>query len=121
MKHIKIITILFIAVLTAACSRPGQKDGGYSASIQIKGSDTIINLIQVWAERFVEQHPSYNIGVTGGGSGTGFAGLINGTCDIAISSREIEDKELALAKSKNVAAGFLQIPRSGKFISRTAS
>ena len=72
------------------------------ASMQIKGSDTIVNLIQVWAENVVENNPSYNIGVTGGGSGTGFAALINETCDIAMSSREIEEKESAMAAEKNV-------------------
>ncbi|MCL1972480.1 MAG: phosphate ABC transporter substrate-binding protein [Endomicrobia bacterium] len=102
MKRIKIILILFAAVILSSCSRTGQKDGAYAASIQIKGSDTIINLVQVWAERFVEMHPLYNVGVTGGGSGTGFAALINGTCDIAISSREIEEKEKLLADAKGV-------------------
>jgi len=70
--------------------------------MQIKGSDTIVNLVQVWAERFVEKNPSYNIGVTGGGSGTGFAGLINGTCDIAMSSRKIEEKEIVRAAEKDI-------------------
>ena len=72
------------------------------ASMQIKGSDTIVNLIQVWAETVVKNNPSYNIGVTGGGSGTGFAALINGTCDIAMSSREIEEKESVMAAEKHV-------------------
>jgi len=53
-------------------------------------------------EKFVEQNPSFNISVTGGGSGTGFASLINKTCDIAMSSRKIEEKERVLAESKNV-------------------
>ncbi|MCL2144793.1 MAG: phosphate ABC transporter substrate-binding protein [Endomicrobia bacterium] len=103
MNHIKILLILFAAVISlSSCFRPDGKGGGYTASIQIKGSDTIVNLIQVWAERFAEMNPLFNIGVTGGGSGTGFAALINGTCDIAMSSREIEEKEKAMAESKNV-------------------
>jgi phosphate transport system substrate-binding protein len=71
-------------------------------SIQIKGSDTIVNLIQVWAEKFTQYYPNSNISVTGGGSGTGFASLINKTCDIAMSSREIEEKESVLAEQNNV-------------------
>jgi phosphate transport system substrate-binding protein len=78
-------------------------DGGGGQSIQIKGSDTIVNLVQVWAEKFVENKPDINVGVTGGGSGTGFAALFNGTCDIAMSSREIEEKEKNLAAVKNVS------------------
>jgi phosphate transport system substrate-binding protein len=70
--------------------------------MQIKGSDTIVNLVQVLVENFVKRNPSFNVSVTGGGSGTGFASLINGTCDIVMSSREIDDKEKILAKSKNI-------------------
>jgi phosphate transport system substrate-binding protein len=70
--------------------------------MQIKGSDTIVNLIQKLVEKFVEQNPSLNASVTGGGSGTGFASLINETCDIAMSSRKIEEKEKMLAESKNI-------------------
>ncbi len=62
--------------------------------IQAKGSDTIVNLSQAWAEEFMTQHPETSIAVTGGGSGTGIAALINGTTDIANASRKIKKKEL---------------------------
>ncbi len=71
-------------------------------AIQIKGSDTMVNLGQAWAEAFSKSHPGVNIAVTGGGSGTGFSALINGTCDIAESSRAIEAKEIAQAEAKGV-------------------
>ncbi|MCL2877604.1 MAG: phosphate ABC transporter substrate-binding protein [Acidobacteria bacterium] len=96
-------SILLISGVFFSCSGSSERNGAYTASMQIKGSDTIVNLIQVWAEKVVEYNPSYNIGVTGGGSGTGFAALINKTCDIAMSSREIEEKELTAAAEKNVA------------------
>ena len=67
-------------------------------SIQIKGSDTMVNLGQAWAEEFMAKHPEASIAVTGGGSGTGIAALINGTCDIAEASREMKRQELDLAK-----------------------
>ncbi|MCL2389911.1 MAG: phosphate ABC transporter substrate-binding protein [Endomicrobia bacterium] len=102
MKQFCIFVLCFFAFFISSCSRPAGKDGEYAASIQIKGSDTIVNLVQVWAERFVENNPSCNIGVTGGGSGTGFAALLNNTCDIAMSSREIEEKEKIKATEKNI-------------------
>ena len=102
MKFLKIFSILLISSAYLSCSRPSERSGAYTASMQIKGSDTIVNLIQVWAEKVVENNPSYNIGVTGGGSGTGFAALINKTCDIAMSSRGIEEKESASAAEKDV-------------------
>ncbi len=71
-------------------------------SIQIKGSDTMVNLGQAWAESFMGSHPNALIAVTGGGSGTGITALVNGTCDIAQSSREMSSKELDLAKSKGL-------------------
>lgn len=69
-------------------------------SIQIKGSDTMVNLVQAWSEDFMKNNPDVFIAVTGGGSGTGIAALINGTCDLAMSSREVKPKEIALAEKK---------------------
>jgi len=69
-------------------------------AIQIKGSDTMVNLGQAWTEAFNKKHAGVNIAVTGGGSGTGLTALINGTCDIAESSRSIEPKEIEKAKTK---------------------
>ena len=51
--------------------------------VQIKGSDTMVNLVQILAEAFMEADPGNGVAVLGGGSGTGITGLINGTCDIA--------------------------------------
>ena len=66
--------------------------------IQIKGSDTMVNLGQAWAEEFMNQHPEVTLAVTGGGSGTGIAALINGTTHVAQCSREMkpEEKEAVL-------------------------
>jgi len=73
-----------------------------SAALQIKGSDTMVNLGQAWAEAFVKKHPETNVAVTGGGSGTGIAALISGTCDLAESSRALEEKEIQQAKAKGL-------------------
>jgi phosphate transport system substrate-binding protein len=97
----KLIFILCAFALLVGCSRNQNADSGNS--MQIKGSDTIVNLVQVWAERFVEKNQAANIGVTGGGSGTGFAALINNTCDIAMSSRKIEESEIEQASKNNIS------------------
>ena len=70
--------------------------------IQIKGSDSEVNLVQRLAEVFMQKNPDVNIAVTGGGSGTGIAALINKTTDIANSSRDLEPKEEAAAKKAGV-------------------
>ena len=71
-------------------------------SIQIKGSDTMVNLAQAWAEEFSKRNPAVNAAVTGGGSGTGIASLIGGTADIAISSRTMKEKEINKAKQNGI-------------------
>jgi phosphate transport system substrate-binding protein len=71
-------------------------------SIQIKGSDTMVNLGQAWAEEFMKKNPNLMVAVTGGGSGTGIAALINGTCDVAESSRAMKPTEIEQAKAKGV-------------------
>jgi phosphate transport system substrate-binding protein len=82
---------------------PAVPAAAQAKAIQIKGSDTMVNLGQAWAEAFSKIHKGVNMAVTGGGSGTGLTALINGTCDIAESSRSIEPKELEKAKAKGVA------------------
>jgi len=84
-----------------------------SGSIQIKGSDTMVNLGQTWAETFSKEHPAVSVAVTGGGSGTGFAALIGGTCDIAEASRNIEEKEKALLEQKGVEPVELTVALDG--------
>ncbi|MGL5124196.1 MAG: phosphate ABC transporter substrate-binding protein [Fusobacteriaceae bacterium] len=69
--------------------------------IQIKGSDTILNASQVIAEQYMNRSKA-RIAVTGGGSGVGISSLINGTTDIAMSSRDIKQSEIELAKNKNI-------------------
>jgi phosphate transport system substrate-binding protein len=64
-----------------------------------KGSDTLVNLALAWAEAYHRLYPNVEISVTGGGSGTGIAALINGTVDIANASRQIKSEELAQAES----------------------
>ncbi|NOT34788.1 MAG: phosphate ABC transporter substrate-binding protein [Candidatus Eisenbacteria bacterium] len=69
-------------------------------AITIKGSDTMVILGQRWAESYMASHPGAVIQVTGGGSGTGIAALINGTTDICQSSRAMKDEEKQQAAAK---------------------
>jgi len=82
-------------------------------SIQIKGSDTMVNLGQAWAEQYMGSTPAEFVAVTGGGSGTGFSSLISGTCDIAMSSRNIKDKEIALAKQRGINPYEIKVALDG--------
>jgi len=99
-----IITFLISLVLLAACSSSAT-DGTSSttvAYIENKGSDTIVNLALAWAEAYQDIHPEVRISVTGGGTGTGIASLINETADLANASRKIKEEELTDAKANGV-------------------
>jgi len=81
--------------------------------IQIKGSDTMVNLGQTWAEKYMEKNPKEFIAVTGGGSGTGLSSLISGTCDIAMSSRNIKEKEVDLARKNGIEPYEIKVALDG--------
>jgi len=73
----------------------GTTDGstGLTGTLTVAGSDTMVNMSQAWAEKFMAENPGVQISVKGGGSGTGIAALINGTVDLANSSRALKDEE----------------------------
>jgi len=93
----KLYLTLIIATLALPAFSASNKN-----SIQIKGSDTMVNLGQAWAEKYMEKNPTEFVAVTGGGSGTGIAALINSTCDIAECSRSMKKEEIKMAESKGV-------------------
>ena len=98
------IYLTILSLLLVSCGPAAAQSGNDTASayIQNKGSDTIVNLALAWAERYQTLHPDVRISVTGGGSGTGIAALINGTVDIANASRQISDDEKKQAQAKGI-------------------
>jgi phosphate transport system substrate-binding protein len=94
---------VYLAVLLAVvgCGRREAGDGGRMV-IQNKGSDTLVNVAQAWAENYKDVNPNVAIAVTGGGSGTGISAMINGTVDIANASRKMKDKEIEAAQGNGV-------------------
>lgn len=93
------ISLVAAVIALTAC---GGGDRSSRVVIQNKGSDTLVNVAQAWAEAYKEVNPNVAIAVTGGGSGTGISAMINGTVDLASSSREMKDRELELAQKNGV-------------------
>jgi phosphate transport system substrate-binding protein len=91
-------------------SSGNRQDEGF---LQIKGSDTIVNAAQKVSEEFMKVNPYIFVGVTGGGSGVGIASLINGTCDIATSSREMKPKEFEIARQHGVEPNEITVAYDG--------
>ena len=98
------LVVLFLLTGCAPESTSSQSDGIPAPIVygENKGSDTIVNLALAWAEQYQTLHPEVRISVTGGGSGTGIAALINGTVDIANASRQIKEEEVMEAQENGV-------------------
>ena len=91
---------MLISLLGLALAFGGNADA--RVVLQNKGSDTLVNVAQAWAEEYQKVKPDVAVAVSGGGSGTGIAALINGTVDIANSSRAMESVEFEEAKANGV-------------------
>ena len=104
-RFVLLISILLVFVFTTSCGLDSSSETASDSSasyIENKGSDTIVNLALAWAEKYQGEHPDVRISVTGGGSGTGIAALVNGTVDIANASRKIKQEEVDEAESNGV-------------------
>jgi len=100
-----LLTMLFLLLLITSCgpaSSAATASDSSASYIENKGSDTIVNLALAWAEKYQAEHSEVRISVTGGGSGTGIAALVNKTVDIANASRKIKQEEVDEAKSNGV-------------------
>jgi len=104
--------IVALAMITG-CSRREDSAGSEKRFITIKGSDTMVHLASNWAETFMKQNPDVEVSVTGGGSGTGIAALLNGTTDICTASRKIKNKEIQLALQKNIHPNEIVVAKDG--------
>ena len=109
MKRTRLITVLTAALLGLGGLAAAQR----AKMIQVKGSDTMVNLVQILAEEYMGKNPGEAIAVLGGGSGTGITGLINQTCDVANSSREWKPKEIDQAWDKGVSPKFFVVAVDG--------
>lgn len=107
------VAVLLVAVLMilagavvgcAGRSASAHTDGSTTTldAIENKGSDTLVNLALAWAEAYMAEQPAARISVTGGGTGTGIAAMINGTVDIANASREMKQEEIDAAQANGI-------------------
>jgi phosphate transport system substrate-binding protein len=98
--------LLLLTLLLSACqgteTLAAESITGEQKAIQNKGSDTLVNIALAWAETYRDVAPDVAIAVTGGGSGTGIAALINGTVDIANASRAMKDSEIEEARANDI-------------------
>ncbi|MCX6834321.1 MAG: PstS family phosphate ABC transporter substrate-binding protein, partial [candidate division Zixibacteria bacterium] len=92
MKKTLAITLLLATMAGAA----------WAGQMTMRGSDTMVRLGQRWAEEYMKLHPDVNIQVSGGGSGTGIAALLNGSTDVCQASRDMKQQEYADAESKGI-------------------
>ena len=98
------ISLTAFVVLFAFGCTPDSSPGAAppERAIVNKGSDTMVNLALAWAEAYQQVEPAVDVSVTGGGSGTGIAALINGTVDLANASRQIKPEEIEEARGNGI-------------------
>jgi phosphate transport system substrate-binding protein len=92
-RRSRLDSICAVALLFAGTVACGAPSGSTREVVRITGSDTMVNLLQAWAEHYARVRPGVSVQVAGGGSGVGIAGLIDGTLDIAAASREMRPEE----------------------------
>ncbi len=121
MKALKLGVIAALAIAAIALAGCGSSDGtsadsgtdSVTGSLTVQGSDTMVNLAQAWAEAYQTAEPGVSISVTGGGSGTGIASLINGTVDFANASREMKSEEIEQVKAVGVSPVETEVAKDG--------
>ncbi|MBK5108896.1 MAG: PstS family phosphate ABC transporter substrate-binding protein, partial [Anaerolineales bacterium] len=99
------LAILVVLIISACSTGAGGGDTSPTGSneyLNNVGSDTMVNLALAWAEEFQMENPQSNLAVSGGGSGTGIASLINKTTDVANASRKIKSEEIANAEENGI-------------------
>lgn len=101
-KRLKLPFVFGVPVLVLAFLMPACRRSEHLERIQVKGSDTEVNLVLELAEAYMEREPAVSISITGGGSGVGIAALMNGKTDIANSSREVGEAERMYAHRRGV-------------------
>lgn len=116
------LIILAALMFLQGCSKQSDQTSGNSTttptskstkSIELKGSDTMVNLGGAWAEAYNAKNTGASVSVTGGGSGTGIAALLNGTTDIAESSRNMSPEEIDGAKKNGMNPQTTVVAKDG--------
>ncbi len=100
-----VVAVLVACLALSGCGRAaggGTAAPGGIVTLQNKGSDTLVNLALAWAEAYMATHADLRVSVTGGGSGTGIAAMVNGTVDIANASRDMTADEIAQARKNGI-------------------
>jgi phosphate transport system substrate-binding protein len=102
---IPLVLAALAAVAMTGCpqrTKTGRQTSSGRLVIQNKGSDTLVNVAQAWAESYRSEKPTVAVAVSGGGSGTGISSMINGTVDIANASRKMKTRETDAAKKNGI-------------------
>jgi phosphate transport system substrate-binding protein len=97
-KHWGTGLVVGVACMLGACGGKKQEAAPEQSTIQVKGSDTMVNVAQAWAEEYKKVAPAVDVEVSGGGSGVGIAALERGTIDIANASRNMKAEEIEQAR-----------------------
>ncbi len=102
MGNVFLVAAVLLLIFAGCLSKPVQNGAAGESQVKVTGSDTMVILGQAWAERYIELNPQKSVSITGGGSGVGITAIIDGTTDIAQSSRDMKDSETAQADANGI-------------------
>jgi phosphate transport system substrate-binding protein len=106
----RLLSVIVSSVSLMGCSF-GSRPESRERMLRVKGSDTMVILMSVMAERYMQRHQDVRVSVTGGGTRSGIASMINGTCDIVAASRDVTKEELELTKKNGLTPKKLVIAK----------
>jgi phosphate transport system substrate-binding protein len=115
-RTVPVAAAVVISILMFGCTPAAQQGKAARAagkSVTVKGSDTMVHLVTAWSESYMKAHPDAEISVTGGGSGTGIAALLNGTTDICAASRDMSPEEKEKAAREGITLRETNVTRDG--------
>jgi len=115
-RTVPVAAAVVISILMFGCTPAAQQGKAARAagkSVTVKGSDTMVHLVTAWSESYMKAHPDAEISVTGGGSGTGIAALLNGTTDICAASRDMSPEEKEKAAREGSTLRETNVARDG--------
>lgn len=106
-----------IAALGALCAMAGVVGAAQAETVTVNGSTTVLPAMQLVAESFMKANPNITITISGTGSGNGIKALMDGTTDIAMSSRDLKKKEADDLAKPAISPSATRSPTTPSFLS----
>ncbi len=114
LPHFGILAMTALAVMPVLCGcqqAPPPDPRKLTPMVSVEGSDTMGDLLKVWADAFMKSNPDVPVSINKGDTSQGIAALISRTTDLASASRDLTDEEVVLAHKNKVRLKKVSVAR----------